>query len=146
MTEAVESRHFIEQMIDSDIESGKWGSVGDRSIVTTRFPPEPNGYLHIGHSKAIYLSCGLAKQYGGKFYLRFDDTNPAKEEQEFVDSIKGDLRWLGAEWEGEAKFASDYFEQMYQWAIELIKKGLANDDDQSVDESRRGRRKLTEGV
>lgn len=145
MSEAVESRHFIEQMIDSDIESGKWGAPGDRTIVTTRFPPEPNGYLHIGHSKAIYLSSGLAKQYGGKFNLRFDDTNPAKEEQEFVDSIKADLLWLGAQWDGEAKFASDYFEQMYQWAIELIEKGLAYVDDQTVDEIRAGRGNLVDG-
>lgn len=145
MTEAVESRHFIQQMIDSDIESGKWGDPGDRSVVTTRFPPEPNGYLHLGHTKAIILNCGLAREYGGRFFLRFDDTNPTKEEQEFVDSIKHDIEWLGATWEGEAKFASDYFDRMYAWAIELIEKGLAYVDDQSVDEIRGGRGNLKDG-
>jgi len=145
MTEAVESRHFIQQLIDSDIESGQWGAPGDRSVVTTRFPPEPNGYLHLGHTKAIILNCGLAREFGGKFYLRFDDTNPAKEEQEFVDSIKSDIEWLGAEWDGDVKFASDYFEQMYAWAIELIEKGLAYVDDQSVDEIRAGRGNLKDG-
>ncbi len=145
MTEAVESRHFIQQIIDADIEAGKWGAPGDRSVVTTRFPPEPNGYLHLGHTKAICLSCGLAREYGGRFFLRFDDTNPTKEEQEFVDSIKHDLEWLGATWEGDAKFASDYFDQMYAWAIELIEKGLAYVDDQSVDEIRTGRGNLKDG-
>ncbi len=145
MTEAVESRNFIQQMIDADIESGKWGTPGDKTVVTTRFPPEPNGYLHLGHTKAIILCCGLAREFGGKFNLRFDDTNPAKEEQEYVDSIKADLLWLGATWEGEAKFASDYFDQMYAWAIELIEKGLAYVDDQSVDEIRAGRGNLKDG-
>lgn len=145
MTEQVESRHFIQQMIDADIESGKWGQPGDRTVITTRFPPEPNGYLHLGHTKAIILNCGLAREYGGKFNLRFDDTNPAKEEQEFVDSIKADIEWLGATWEGEPKFASDYFDRMYAWAIELIEKGLAYVDDQSVDEIRAGRGNLKDG-
>ena len=107
------SRHFIEQIIDADIASGKWGQPGDRSVVATRFPPEPNGYLHIGHAKAVNLSYGLAAQFGGRFMLRFDDTNPAKEEQEYVDSIIEDVRWLGARWDGEVRFASDYFEQFY---------------------------------
>jgi glutaminyl-tRNA synthetase len=145
MSQAVESRHFIQQMIDADIESGKWGAPGDRSVVTTRFPPEPNGYLHLGHTKAIILSCSIAREYGGRFFLRFDDTNPTKEEQEFVDSIKGDIEWLGAKWDGEPKFASDYFEQLYAWAIELIEKGLAYVDDQSVDEIRAGRGNLKDG-
>tara|TARA_R110002072_G_scaffold42064_1_gene117312 strand:- start:14455 stop:16260 length:1806 start_codon:yes stop_codon:yes gene_type:complete len=140
-----ESRHFIQQVIDADIASGKWGEPGDRSVVTTRFPPEPNGYLHIGHSKAICLCHSMASEFGGKFNLRFDDTNPAMEEQEYVDSIKGDLQWLGADWDGEAKFASDYFDQMYAWAIELINKGLAYVDDQTVDEIRAGRGNLKDG-
>jgi len=145
MSQAVESRHFIQQIIDADIESGRWGAPGDPSVVTTRFPPEPNGYLHLGHTKAIILSCGIAREFGGRFFLRFDDTNPTKEEQEFVDSIKSDIEWLGASWEGEAKFASDYFEQLYAWAIELIEKGLAYVDDQSVDEIRSGRGNLKDG-
>lgn len=145
MSEAVESRHFIQQMIDADIESGRWGDPGDRSVVTTRFPPEPNGFLHIGHTKAILLGAGLAQEFGGRFYLRFDDTNPAKEEQLFVDSIKHDVRWLGAQWDGEVRFASDYFEQMYAWAIELIEKGLAYVDDQGVEEIRAGRGNLKDG-
>jgi len=144
-SELTESRHFIQQIIDADIEAGKWGPPGDRTVVKTRFPPEPNGYLHLGHTKAICLSCGLAREYGGKFFLRFDDTNPAKEEQEFVDSIKHDLEWLGATWEGQAKFASDYFDQMYAWAIELIEKGLAYVDDQSVEDIRAGRGNLKDG-
>lgn len=145
MSEATENRHFIEQIIDADIASGKWGQAGDRSVVTTRFPPEPNGYLHLGHTKAICLSCGLARANNGRFFLRFDDTNPAKEEQEFVDSIEHDLRWLGAHWEGEAKFASDYFQQMYDWAVELIEKGLAYVDDQTVEQIREGRGNLKDG-
>ncbi len=139
MTESTEARHFIQQIIDADIESGKWGQPGDQSVVTTRFPPEPNGYLHLGHTKAICLCCGLAREFGGRFNLRFDDTNPAKEEQEFVDSIKGDIEWLGAQWDGEVLFASDYFEQMYEWARELITKGMAYVDDQTVEQIRAGR-------
>ncbi|MAO20470.1 MAG: glutamine--tRNA ligase [Phycisphaerae bacterium] len=144
MTEPVETRHFIQQMIDADIERGQWGQAGDRSVVTTRFPPEPNGFLHIGHAKAILLNYGLAKEFGGKFNLRFDDTNPAKEEQAFVDSIKHDVQWLGATWDGEVKFASDYFEQMYDWACELIRKGLAYVDEQPVDDIRAQRGSLKE--
>jgi len=133
------SRHFIEQIVDADIASGKWGEQGDRSVVTTRFPPEPNGYLHIGHAKAVNLSYGLAAQFGGRFMLRFDDTNPAKEEQEYVDSIIEDVRWLGATWEGEVRFASDYFEQFYEWARDLIAKGLAYVDEQTPEEIRTNR-------
>ena len=145
MSEAIENRHFIQQIIDADIESGKWGQPGDRTVVTTRFPPEPNGFLHLGHTKAICLCCGLAREYGGRFFLRFDDTNPAKEEQEFVDSIAADIRWLGADWDGEILFASDYFDRMYAWAQELIEKGLAYVDDQTVEEIRAGRGNLKDG-
>ena len=144
MTEATETRHFIQQMIDADIERGQWGAPGDRSVVTTRFPPEPNGFLHIGHTKAILLSHGLAEEFGGRFILRFDDTNPAKEEQAFVESIKHDVAWLGAQWDGDVRFASDYFSMMYGWAVELIKKGLAYVDDQPVDEIRAQRGNLKE--
>ncbi|MCA9271800.1 MAG: glutamine--tRNA ligase/YqeY domain fusion protein [Phycisphaerales bacterium] len=137
------SRHFIEQIIDADIASGKWGQPGDRSVVATRFPPEPNGYLHIGHAKAVNLSYGLAAQFGGRFMLRFDDTNPAKEEQEYVDSIIEDVRWLGAKWAGEVRFASDYFEQFYEWAQDLIKKGLAYVDEQSPEQMKQNRGDVT---
>lgn len=118
-------RHFLQQIIDQDIASGKHGG-----RVHTRFPPEPNGYLHIGHAKSICLNFGLAKEFGGKFNLRFDDTNPAKEEQEYVDSIKSDVKWLGADFDagphaGGLHFASNYFEQMYAWAEELVQKGRA---------------------
>ena len=134
--EAPVSRNFIQQIIDADIASGKWGQPGERTVVTTRFPPEPNGYLHIGHAKAITLSHGLAREFGGRFMLRFDDTNPAAEEQEYVDSITTNVEWLGARWDGEVRFASDYFEQLYQWARELIEKGLAYVDEQSPEEIR----------
>lgn len=110
------SKNFIEQMIDKDIEEGHC------KVVHTRFPPEPNGYLHIGHAKSILLNYGLAQKYGGKFNLRFDDTNPTKEKTEFVEAIMEDIKWLGADWEGRLFFASDYFDQMYECAVELIKK------------------------
>lgn len=110
------SKNFIEQMIDKDIEEGHC------KVVHTRFPPEPNGYLHIGHAKSILLNYGLAQKYGGKFNLRFDDTNPTKEKTEFVEAITEDIKWLGADWEGRLFFASDYFDQMYECAVELIKK------------------------
>ncbi len=144
MSEATVARHFIQQIIDADIESGKWGAPGDRSVVKTRFPPEPNGYLHIGHAKSVCLNSGLAGEYGGQFFLRFDDTNPAKEEQEFVDSIAADVEWLGGRWTGPIRFASDYFEQMYQWAVELIHKGLAYVDEQPGDVIKAQRGSLTE--
>ena len=122
-------RHFIQQIIDADVASGKWGAPGDASVVRTRFPPEPNGYLHIGHAKSICLNYGLAERHGGRFFLRFDDTNPAKEEMEYVEAIKRDVRWLGADWDGPhgagIRFASDYFDQLYGWARELVEKGLA---------------------
>ncbi len=123
--------NFLRQIIDADNAAGKWGTWPDgRAKVQTRFPPEPNGYLHIGHSKSICLNSGLARDYGGKFNLRFDDTNPSKEEQEYVDAIKSDVKWLGADYEagpiaGGVFWASDYFERMYAWAEELIQKGKA---------------------
>ncbi|MDD2595786.1 MAG: glutamine--tRNA ligase/YqeY domain fusion protein [Bacteroidales bacterium] len=124
--------NFLEEIIEADLASGK------HSSVMTRFPPEPNGYLHIGHAKSICLNFGLAKKYGGKTNLRFDDTNPVKEDVEYVDSIKEDIKWLGFEWANEF-YASDYFDQLYQWAIVLIKKGLAYVDDQTQEEIRLGR-------
>ena len=136
--EAKASRNFIEQMIDKDLAEGVYDTVH------TRFPPEPNGYLHIGHAKSILLNAGLAREYGGKFNLRFDDTNPTKEKQEFVDSIKADVKWLGADWEDRLFFASDYFDQMYEAAVKLIKKGKAYVSDLSADEIREYRGTLTE--
>ena len=124
--------NFIEEIITNDLKSGK-----HKSIIT-RFPPEPNGYLHIGHAKSICLNFGVAKKYGGKTNLRFDDTNPVKEDTEYVDSIKEDIKWLGFQW-AEEHYASDYFEQLYQWAVELIKKGLAYVDDQSLEQMRENR-------
>lgn len=120
--------NFIEQIIEEDIKSGK-----NQGRVHTRFPPEPNGYLHIGHAKSICLNFGLAQKYNGKCNLRFDDTNPEKEETEYVESIKADIRWLGFEWDGEEKYASDYFDQLYDWAVQMIKDGHAYVDDQSPD-------------
>ena len=134
----VVSRNFIEQIIDKDLAEGTYDTVN------TRFPPEPNGYLHIGHAKSILLNSGLAEQYGGKFNLRFDDTNPTKEKSEFVDSIKEDVRWLGADFEDRLFFASDYFEQMYEGAVKLIKKGKAYVSDLSAEQMREYRGTLTE--
>ena len=133
------SRNFIQQIVDADLASDK-----HTKVVHTRFPPEPNGYLHIGHAKSICLNYGLADEYDGKFNLRFDDTNPTKEEQEFVDSIIEDVRWLGANWEDRLYFASDYFDQLYQWAEKLILQGQAFVCDLSVDEMREHRGTLTE--
>ena len=133
------SRDFIRTRVEEDIASNRYDG-----RVHTRFPPEPNGYLHIGHSKSILLNYGVAEQYGGKFNLRFDDTNPTKEEQEFVDSIIEDIRWLGADFEDRLFFASDYFPQLYEWAIQLIKEGKAYVDDLSADEIRDYRGTLTE--
>ena len=132
------SKNFIEQMIDKDIEEGHCKEVH------TRFPPEPNGYLHIGHAKSILLNYGLAQKYGGKFNLRFDDTNPTKEKTEFVESIQSDIEWLGADWEGRLFFASDYFDQMYEGAVKLIKKGKAYVSDLSAEQIREYRGTLTE--
>ncbi len=138
MEEKQSSKHFIEQLIDKDLADGVYDHV------QTRFPPEPNGYLHVGHAKSILLNYGLAKEYGGKFNMRFDDTNPTKEKVEYVESIKRDIRWLGADWEDRLFFASDYFEQMYECAVKLIKKGLAFVCDLTADEIREYRGTLTE--
>ncbi len=135
---AVVSRNFIEQIIDRDLEEGVYDTVH------TRFPPEPNGYLHIGHAKSILLNYGLAKEYDGKFNMRFDDTNPTKEKTEFVESILADIKWLGADWEERLFFASDYFEQMYEGAVKLIKKGKAYVSDLTAEEMREYRGTLTE--
>jgi glutaminyl-tRNA synthetase len=131
-------RNFLEEIVEEDIKSGKHGG-----RVLTRFPPEPNGYLHIGHAKSICLNFGLAQKYGGKTNLRFDDTNPTKEDVEYVDSIKEDIQWLGFQW-AEELYASDYFEQLYIWAEELIKKGLAYVDDQTQEEIRQTRGTVTQ--
>ena len=136
--EAVVSKNFIEQIIDRDLADGHC------KVVKTRFPPEPNGYLHIGHAKSILLNYGLAKQYGGQFNMRFDDTNPTKEKVEFVDSIRADVEWLGADFEDRLFFASDYFQTMYDAAVKLIKKGKAYVCDLSPDEIREYRGTLTE--
>ncbi|MEK6642505.1 MAG: glutamine--tRNA ligase/YqeY domain fusion protein [Planctomycetota bacterium] len=136
--------HFIHEIIEADNTARKWGTWADgRPRVHTRFPPEPNGYLHIGHAKSICLNFGLAKHYGGKFNLRFDDTNPCKEEQEYVDSIVADVRWLGGDWEDRLLFASDYFKQMYDWACLLIKKGKAYVCDLTAEETSKHRGALT---
>ena len=136
--EVVVSKNFIEQFIDEDLAEGKYKEV------VTRFPPEPNGYLHIGHAKSILLNYGLAKKYGGRFNLRFDDTNPTKEKTEFVESIIADVKWLGADFEDRLFFASDYFEQMYEGAVKLIKKGKAFVCDLTAEEMRTYRGTLTE--
>ena len=132
------SRNFIEVEIDKDLAEGRYDTV------CTRFPPEPNGYLHIGHAKSILLNYGLAKEYGGTFHMRFDDTNPTKEREEFVESIKADIQWLGADWGDHLYFASDYFEQMYEAALKLIRDGKAYCSDLSADQIREYRGTLTE--
>ena len=132
------SKNFIEQIIEKDLAEGVYDKV------CTRFPPEPNGYLHIGHAKAVLLNYGLAKKYGGQFNMRFDDTNPTKERTEFVESIKEDIRWLGADWGDHLYFASNYFEQMYEAAEKLIRKGKAFVCDLSAEEIREYRGTLTE--
>ncbi|MBP3217925.1 MAG: glutamine--tRNA ligase, partial [Lachnospiraceae bacterium] len=132
------TKNFIEQFIDKDLAEGVY------DCVHTRFPPEPNGYLHIGHAKSILLNYLTAKEYGGKFNLRFDDTNPTKEKNEFVESIRQDVEWLGADYEGRLFFASDYFDEMYDVAVRLIKKGKAYVSDLTADEMREYRGTLTE--
>ncbi len=131
--------NFLHELIEEDVRSKKFGD----AVIQTRFPPEPNGYLHIGHAKAICLDFGLAREFGGKTNLRFDDTNPEKEEQEYVDSIQADVRWLGFEWD-RLCYASDYFGQLYEWALALIKAGKAYVDDLTADEIRKHRGTLTE--
>lgn len=138
MAEEMTGKNFIEQIIEKDIAEGKVPKI------VTRFPPEPNGYLHIGHAKSILLNYGLAKQYGGQFNLRFDDTNPTKEKTEFVESILADVKWLGADFGDRVFFASNYFDQMYEAAIKLIKKGKAYVCDLTPDEIREYRGTLTE--
>ncbi|HEX9829541.1 MAG TPA: glutamine--tRNA ligase, partial [Bacteroidota bacterium] len=132
-------RNFIRDIIEDDLKSGKYGG-----RVQTRFPPEPNGYLHIGHAKSICLNFGVARDYKGKCNLRYDDTNPSKEEQEYVESIKEDVRWLGFDWEEREFYASDYFEQLYEFAVQLIKKGKAFVCDLNGDQLREYRGTLTE--
>ena len=131
-------RDFIRDIVQADLDSGR------HKTVVTRFPPEPNGYLHIGHAKSIGLNFGIAKEFGGRCNLRFDDTNPTKEEQEYIDSIQADVRWLGYDWGDNLFYASDYFERLYEWAEGLIKAGLAYVDDQSQEEIRLARGTLTE--
>ena len=136
--ETRESRNFIEQEIDKDLAEGVY------TTVHTRFPPEPNGYLHIGHAKSILLNYGLAREYGGKFNLRYDDTNPTKEDTEFVESIREDVTWLGADYEDRIFFASDYFQEMYEVAVKLIKKGKAYVSELTAEQMREYRGTLTE--
>src|SRR6202165_708579 len=133
------SSNFIRDIVIEDLKTKKFGD----AVIQTRFPPEPNGYLHIGHAKSICLNFGLADEFGGKTNLRFDDTNPEKEEQEYVDSITKDVHWLGFEWDG-LHYASDYFDQLYEWAIKLINDGKAYVDDLSAEEIRKYRGTLTE--
>jgi glutaminyl-tRNA synthetase len=131
--------NFLRDIISADLASGK------HKEIVTRFPPEPNGYLHLGHAKAICINFGLVQEFGGRCHLRYDDTNPAKEEQEYIDAIEADVRWLGFDWGKHLYHASDYFDQLYQWAEYLIEKGLAYVDDQTPDEMRIARGTLTEG-
>ncbi len=139
MSEPSKAPNFIRQIVAEDMRTGKWGG-----RVITRFPPEPNGYLHIGHAKSICLNFGLAQEFGGRCHLRFDDTNPTKESQEYVDSIMEDVRWLGFDWGPHLYYASDYFAQLYEWAVQLIKAGKAYVDDLSQEEMRAARGTLTE--
>ncbi len=138
LTTAEPGRDFIRDIVQADLDAKR------HTGIVTRFPPEPNGYLHIGHAKSIALNFGIAKEFGGKCHLRFDDTNPAKEEQEYIDSIQRDVRWLGFDWGDNLFYASDYFERLYGWAEDLIRAGLAYVDDQSQEEIRLARGTLTE--
>ncbi len=139
MTEPAKPSHFIRDAVLEDLQAGRFPGP-----VVTRFPPEPNGYLHIGHAKAICLDFGLAEELGGRCHLRFDDTNPTKESQEYVDAITRDVHWLGFDWGKHLYFASDYFERLYEWALLLIRAGKAYVDDLSADEIREHRGTLTE--
>ena len=136
--DATPPSHFLRQIVQADLDSGK------HSNIVTRFPPEPNGYLHIGRAKSICLNFGLAREFGGVCHLRFDDTNPAKEEQEYIDAIKADVEWLGFEWGGDVRYASDYFDQLHAWAIELIKAGKAYVCELTPEQAREYRGSLTE--
>ena len=138
MDDLSENRDFIRDIVRADLDAGRVSSV------VTRFPPEPNGYLHIGHAKSICLNFGIAKEFGGRCHLRFDDTNPSKEEQEYIDAIQADVRWLGFDWGTHLHHASDYFDQTYAWAEQLIEKGLAYVDDLTADQMREYRGTLTE--
>ena len=138
-TEPVKPAHFIRQIISKDLEAGK-----NEGRVATRFPPEPNGYLHVGHAKSICLNFSMAEEFGGTCNLRFDDTNPEKESQEYIEAIKRDVTWLGFEWNGEVRYASDYFDQLYQFAVELIKQDKAYVDESTPDQIRAMRGSLTE--
>jgi glutaminyl-tRNA synthetase len=138
MTSESKPAHFLQNIIREDLASGRV------SHLATRFPPEPNGYLHIGHAKSICLNFGLAQEFGGSCNLRFDDTNPAKEEEEYVEAIKRDVSWLGFAWNGEVRYTSDYFDQLYAWANHLIKEGKAYVCHLSAEEARNYRGTLTE--
>ena len=138
-TAPTQSQDFIREIVAADVAAGKNGGK-----VVTRFPPEPNGYLHIGHAKAICLDFGVASEFGGYCNLRFDDTNPVKEEQEYIDAIERDVRWLGYDWNAHLYHASDYFDLLYAWACELIRQGNAYVDDLSADEIREHRGTFTE--
>src|SRR3982074_2425969 len=131
-------RDFIRDIVQADLDAKK------HKQVVTRFPPEPNGYLHIGHAKSIALNFGIAQEFSGRCHLRFDDTNPTKEEQEYIDSIQADVHWLGYDWGDDLFYASDYFERLYGWAEDLFRAGLADVDDQSREEIRIKRGTLTE--
>jgi len=136
--ETTKPKDFIREIVEDDLRNGK------HETVITRFPPEPNGYLHIGHAKSICLNFGVANEYGGRCNLRFDDTNPTKEEVEYAEAIKRDVKWLGFDWGEHLYHASDYFEQLYQWAEHLIRTGKAYVDDLTRDEIREYRGTLTE--
>src|ERR1700748_2653535 len=133
-----ERRDFIREIVAADVREGRV------SEVVTRFPPEPNGYLHIGHPKSIALNFGIAEEFGGRFPLRFDDTNPIKEEQEYIDAIQEDIRWLGFDWGENLYYASDYFQQLYEWAEHLVRTGKAYVDDTPPESMRSQRGTLTE--
>ena len=130
--EEEKKNNFLEEIIEADLAAGKFDSI------ITRFPPEPNGYLHLGHAKSLCINFGLAQKYGGRTNLRYDDTNPTKEDVEYVDAIKEDIKWLGFQW-AEERYASDYFDQLYEWAEQLIERGLAYVDDQTLEEMRANR-------
>src|SRR5260221_12680432 len=138
MSSTAPKSDFIREIVAADVREGRV------SEVVTRFPPEPNGYLHIGHPKSIALNFGIAQEFGGRCHLRFDDTNPIKEEQEYIDSIQEDIRWLGFDWGENLYYASDNFQQLYDWAVHLVKEGKAYIDDLSADEIREHRGTFTE--